>query len=158
MNFYNFEAAAPDGKKISLKQYEGKVMLIVNTASKCGFTPQFDELQNIYSELNSAGLEILAFPCNQFLKQDPGTDEEIVSFCKLNFGVTFPVFAKIDVNGPQADPIFTYLKDAARGVFGSKKVKWNFTKFLIDRSVNVVKRYAPIVKPERIKEDIKRLI
>ncbi len=158
MKLYDLEAAAPGGKKITLKQYEGQVMLIVNTASKCGFTPQFDELQNLYSELNSAGLEILAFPCNQFLKQDPGTDEEIASFCKLNFGVTFPVFSKIDVNGPLADPIFTYLKDEARGVFRSKKVKWNFTKFLIDRSGNVVKRYAPIVKPEKIREDIKRLL
>jgi len=129
-------------------------MLIVNTASKCGFTPQFDELQNLYSELNDKGLEILAFPCNQFMKQDPGSDDEIASFCKINFGVSFPVFAKVDVNGPAASPLYKFLTSEARGVFGTKKIKWNFTKFLIDRSGNVVKRYAPVVKPMKIKDDI----
>ena len=158
MNIYDFNAVAADGKKIDMTQYKEKVILIVNTASKCGFTPQFDELQNLYSELNSRGLEVLAFPCNQFLNQDPGSNDEIVSFCKINFGVTFPVFAKIDVNGSKADPIFKYLASEARGIFGSKKIKWNFTKFLIDRSGNVIKRYAPVIRPEKIKEDILRLL
>jgi glutathione peroxidase len=158
MTINNFKAAASDGTIIPLKKYNGKVLLVVNTASKCGFTPQFDELQNLYSELNDKGLEILAFPCNQFLKQDPGTNDEIASFCRLNFGVTFPVFAKVDVNGPAADPIFQYLKSGAKGLFGSQKIKWNFTKFLIDRSGNVVKRYAPIVKPGKLKDDILKLM
>lgn len=158
MNINNFKAAASDGTLISLNKYNGKVLLVVNTASKCGFTPQFDELQNLYSELNDKGLEILAFPCNQFLKQDPGTNDEIASFCRLNFGVTFPVFAKVDVNGPSADPLFQYLKSGAKGLFGSEKIKWNFTKFLIDRSGNVVKRYAPVVKPGKLKNDILKLM
>jgi len=158
MTIYDFKAASGNGKMIPMNHYKDKVTLIVNTASKCGFTPQFDELQNMYTELNSRGFEILAFPCNQFLKQDPGSDEEIASFCKINFGVTFPVFSKVDVNGPLADPIFKYLKDKARGIFGTKKIKWNFTKFLIDRSGNVVKRYAPMVKPEKIRRDIERLL
>lgn len=158
MNINNFKAAASDGTIIPLNKYNGKVLLVVNTASKCGFTPQFDELQNLYSELNDKGLEILAFPCNQFLKQDPGTNDEIASFCRLNFGVTFPVFAKVDVNGPSADPLFQYLKSGAKGLFGSEKIKWNFTKFLIDRSGNVVKRYAPVVKPGKLKDDILKLM
>ncbi len=158
MNIYDFAAFSTGDKVIPMNNYKGKVMLIVNTASKCGFTPQFDELQNLYSELNDKGLEILAFPCNQFMKQDPGSDDEIASFCKINFGVSFPVFAKVDVNGPAASPIYKFLTSEAKGVFGTKKIKWNFTKFLIDKSGNVVKRYAPVVKPMKIKDDILKLL
>lgn len=158
MNVYDYQVSSADGTSIPLSNHKGKVLLIVNTASKCGFTPQFDELQKIYTELKDDGFEILAFPCNQFLNQDPGTNEEIVSFCKLNFGVSFPVFAKIDVNGPDTDPLFKYLKSHAKGILGSKKIKWNFTKFLVDRSGNVIKRYAPVIKPHKIKNDIKKLL
>lgn len=158
MSIYDYTAKSTDGKNIPISKYKGKVILIANTASKCGFTPQFEELQNLYRELNIKGLEVLAFPCNQFLNQDPGSNDEIATFCKLNFGVTFPVFAKIDVNGPDTDPLFEYLKTEARGIFGSKKIKWNFTKFLIDRSGKVVNRYAPFVKPEKIKKDIIRIL
>ncbi len=158
MNIYDFDIKGIDGRMTNLSLYKGKVLLIVNTASKCGFTPQFDGLQKLYSELSAEGFEILGFPSNQFLNQDPGTNEEIAQFCKLNFGVTFPVFAKVDVNGPAADPLFEYVKSEARGLFGSKKIKWNFTKFLVDRKGKVVKRYSPAVKPERIKNDIVKLL
>lgn len=158
MNIYDFNIKGADGNIVSMSQFTGKALLIVNTASRCGFTPQYDSLQKLYSELNDRGLEILGFPCNQFLNQDPGTDEEIQQFCRLNFGVTFPVFAKIDVNGPSSDPLFSYLKSVAPGFLGSKKIKWNFTKFLVDRTGKVVKRYSPATDPGKIRKNIIRLL
>jgi glutathione peroxidase len=142
---------------VSLKSYQGKAMLIVNTASKCGFTPQYEELQKLYDLYNEEGLEILAFPCDQFNNQEPGDNDEIQSFCQLNFGLTFPVFSKIDVNGNNAHPLYQYLRSEKRGVFGNN-IKWNFTKFLVDKEGNVIKRYAPTVKPMKIEKDIKKVM
>lgn len=141
------------GKEKSLSDYEGKVLLIVNTASKCGFTPQFQGLQKLYETYKDQGLEILGFPCNQFGKQDPGTDGSIESFCQQNYGVTFQMFSKIDVKGEHAHPLFTYLTEEAKGIL-TKQIKWNFTKFLIDKNGNVTKRFAPQTKPDDIEEDI----
>lgn len=157
MNIYDFTVKDSLGEEVSLSEYKGKVMLIVNTASKCGFTPQFEGLQKLYDEYEEKGLEILGFPCNQFAGQDPGTNEEIKSFCMVNYGVTFTMFAKIDVNGPNADPLYKFLKKEKGSALGSK-IKWNFTKFLIDRQGNVVERYAPAVKPEDLKDDIVKLL
>lgn len=155
---YDFSCLTPAGKKISLQDYAGKVILIVNTASKCGFTPQFGGLEELYQKYKDKGLVILGFPCNQFGKQDPGTNDEIMEFCQLNYGVSFPMFGKIDVNGENADPLFKYLKQEAPGVFGSEGIKWNFTKFLVDRSGTVVKRYAPKDSPKAIAADIEKLL
>jgi len=155
---YDFSARDIKGKEVAMANYRGKVLLIVNTASKCGFTPQFEGLQALYSEFGDRGLEVLGFPCNQFLSQDPGNDDSISQFCSLNYGVSFPMFAKIDVNGSGAHPLFAYLKKEAKGLMGSEKVKWNFTKFLVNRDGQVVRRYAPTVKPEDIKADIEELI
>ena len=157
MKFYDFKAKKINGQEVEMKHYEGKVVLIVNTASKCGFTPQFAELENLYKEYKDSGLEILGFPCNQFAKQDSGSNEEIHSFCQLNYGVSFNMFEKIEVNGKNAHPLYRFLKDQQGGIMGSD-IKWNFTKFLIDRDGNVVKRYAPIVKPSKIESDIKDLL
>ena len=157
MKFYDFKAKKINGQEVEMKDYEGKVVLIVNTASKCGFTPQFAELENLYKEYKDSGLEILGFPCNQFAKQDSGSNEEIHSFCQLNYGVSFNMFEKIEVNGKNAHPLYRFLKDQQSGIMGSD-IKWNFTKFLIDRDGNVVKRYAPIVKPSKIESDIKNLL
>ena len=157
MKFYDFKAKKINGQEVEMKDYEGKVVLIVNTASKCGFTPQFAELENLYKEYKDSGLEILGFPCNQFAKQDSGSKEEIHSFCQLNYGVSFNMFEKIEVNGKNAHPLYRFLKDQQGGIMGSD-IKWNFTKFLIDRDGNVVKRYAPIVKPSKIESDIKDLL
>ena len=157
MKFYDFKAKKINGQEVEMKDYEGKVVLIVNTASKCGFTPQFAELENLYKEYKDSGLEILGFPCNQFAKQDSGSNEEIHSFCQLNYGVSFNMFEKIEVNGKNAHPLYRFLKDQQGGIMGSD-IKWNFTKFLIDRDRNVVKRYAPIVKPSKIESDIKDLL
>lgn len=157
MKFYDFSAINIYGEEVSMEQYKGKVVLVVNTASKCGLTPQFEELEQLYQEYKEEGLEILGFPCNQFANQDPGTNEEIHQFCQLNYGVTFNMFEKIDVNGDNAHPIYKYLTNQAKGVF-SNKIKWNFTKFLIDAEGNVIKRYAPTVVPSKIKEDIKKLL
>ncbi len=157
MKFYDFKAKKINGQEVEMKDYEGKVVLIVNTASKCGFTPQFAELENLYKEYKDSGLEILGFPCNQFAKQDSGSNEEIHSFCQLNYGVSFNMFKKIEVNGKNAHPLYRFLKDQQGGIMGSD-IKWNFTKFLIDRDGNVVKRYAPIVKPSKIESDIKDLL
>lgn len=157
MKFYDFKAKKINGQEVEMKDYEGKVVLIVNTDSKCGFTPQFAELENLYKEYKDSGLEILGFPCNQFAKQDSGSNEEIHSFCQLNYGVSFNMFEKIEVNGKNAHPLYRFLKDQQGGIMGSD-IKWNFTKFLIDRDGNVVKRYAPIVKPSKIESDIKDLL
>jgi glutathione peroxidase len=146
---------AADGGEATLDTWRGKVLLIVNTASRCGFTPQYEGLEALHREFGVQGFEVLAFPCNQFGAQEPGTDAEIGAFCSTTFDVTFPVFAKIDVNGPAADPLFERLKADAPGVLGSKAIKWNFTKFLVDRQGRAVKRYAPTTKPEDIRADIK---
>lgn len=157
MSIYQFSAKTNKGEVQSLADYQGKVLLIVNTASRCGFTPQYKGLQKLYDDYRESGLEVLGFPCNQFNQQEPGTSEEIQSFCELNFGVTFPLFEKIEVKGPNAHPLFQYLTRQAPG-FVTKDIKWNFTKFLVDRNGNVVKRYAPTTKPERLEADIKRLV
>ena len=158
MSIYNIKVKKNNGEEVSMKEYEGKVLLIVNTASKCGFTPQYEELQALYGEYESKGLEILAFPCNQFGKQEQGSDAEIASFCDLSFKTTFPLFSKVEVNGSDASELYEYLKEEAKGLLGSKKIKWNFTKFLVDRSGKVLKRYAPQIKPLAIKEDIEKVL
>ncbi|HCS26774.1 MAG TPA: glutathione peroxidase [Spongiibacteraceae bacterium] len=155
---YDFEAESMNGSKKSLADYKGQVLLVVNTASKCGFTPQFEGLENLYKTYKDKGLTILGFPCNQFGKQDPGSNGEIQEFCQLNYGVSFPMHAKIDVNGDDTHPLFQHLKEAAPGIMGSKKIKWNFTKFLIDRDGNVVERFAPATAPEKIEEKIKAML
>lgn len=157
MNFYDFTAVAMNGKEINMSDYKGKVAVVVNTASKCGYTPQFDELEKIYKKYKEDGLEILGFPCNQFASQDPGTNEEIMEFCRLNYGVTFQMFQKIDVNGKNTHPLFVYLKKEAKGSLG-EKIKWNFTKFLIDREGNVVKRFAPATSPVKMEEEVRNLL
>ena len=157
MTIYDFSANNINGKDISLADYQGKVMLIVNTASKCGFTPQFEGLELLHKELEADGLAILGFPCNQFGSQDPGADDEIEEFCQLNYGVSFPMFSKIEVNGSGAHPLYQYLKKEAKGLLGSQAIKWNFTKFLINREGDVVKRYGSNEKPSSIKKDILEL-
>ncbi len=154
----DYEVRAADGGPASLDTWRGKVLLIVNTASKCGFTPQYEGLEQLHRDYGDRGFEVLAFPCNQFGGQEPGDAAEIANFCTLTYDVTFPVFAKIDVNGTGADPLFERLKTDAPGVLGSKAIKWNFTKFLVDRSGNVVRRYAPTTKPEDIEADIEKLL
>ena len=157
MNIYDFVVKNNMGKEVSLNEYKGKVLLIVNTASKCGFTPQFAGLQKLYDKFGNDKFEILAFPCNQFANQEPKTDEEIKTFCTLNYGVTFPIFKKIEVNGENAEPLFKYLREKTPGLLGDA-IKWNFTKFLIDSEGNVIKRYAPATKPEKLEAKIKELI
>jgi glutathione peroxidase len=153
-SIYDFSATALDGKTVSLADFKGNAMLIVNTASKCGFTPQYAGLESLYEKLHEKGLTILGFPCNQFGKQEPGSEEEIGAFCRMNYGVSFPMFAKIDVNGPNAHPLYEYLKGEQPGVLGTKNIKWNFTKFLVDRNGKVVDRFAPMTKPEEIEKSI----
>ncbi len=155
---YDFNATTAGGKPQPLDDYRGKVLLVVNTASKCGFTPQFAGLEELYEKYRDQGLVILGFPCNQFANQDPGSNDEIQEFCQLNYGVSFPMFAKIEVNGSGADPIFRHLKKAAPGALGTERIKWNFTKFLIDADGNVVKRYAPTDKPKAIEKDVRKLL
>ena len=155
---YEFVATTAAGSEEPLEKYRGQVLLIVNTASKCGFTPQFEGLEQLYQSYHERGLTILGFPCNQFGKQDPGTNDEIMEFCQLNYGVSFPMFAKVEVNGDAADPLFKYLKKAAPGLLGTEQIKWNFTKFLIDADGNVVKRYAPKDTPKAIAHDIEALL
>ncbi|MCH6268149.1 glutathione peroxidase [Neobacillus citreus] len=158
MSIYQFKAKAICGEEISLKQFDGKVLLIVNTASKCGFTPQYQELQGLYEAYKEKGFSVLGFPCNQFMSQEPGTEADIKSFCELNYGVTFPMFAKVDVNGVYAHPLFVYIRKQTPGILGFNTVKWNFTKFLVDQKGNVVKRFAPNVKPSEIAKDIEALL
>ncbi len=155
---YNFTANSLSGSPVDLAQYRGKVLLIVNTASKCGFTPQYQGLETVYQQFRDQGVEVLGFPCNQFGSQEPGDAAEIGAFCEKNYGVSFPLFAKIDVNGDNADPLYKYLKHAAPGLLGSEGIKWNFTKFLIRKDGSVFKRYAPQTKPEELIDDIKRLL
>lgn len=157
MEFYNFKVNKMNGQEVSMSDYKGKVVLVVNTASKCGLTPQFEGLEALYKEYKDQGLEILGFPCNQFANQEKGSNEEIHEFCQLNYGVSFTMFEKIDVNGKNAHPLYKYLKNEAKGLL-SKEIKWNFTKFLIDSEGNVVKRYAPTVEPLKIKDDIENLL
>lgn len=154
----DFTAKLPNGEEINLADKLGAVLLVVNTASKCGFTPQYDGLEALWRKYREQGFEILAFPCNQFGGQEPGTAEEIENFCKVNFGVSFPLMAKIDVNGDDATPLYQWLKAEAPGVLGTKGIKWNFTKFLINREGKVVRRYAPTDKPEALEKDIEALL
>ena len=157
-SIYDFRVTDIKGNEQSMADYRGKVLLIVNTASKCGFTPQFEGLQALYKDLSERGLVVLGFPCNQFLNQDPENEDAISQFCSLNYGVEFPMFAKIEVNGPDAHPLYRFLKQSAKGVMGSEKVKWNFTKFLVGRDGQVVRRYPPTAKPESLRADIEKLL
>jgi len=157
-SIYDFKVTDIKGNEQSMADYRGKVLLIVNTASKCGFTPQFEGLQALYKDLADRGLEVLGFPCNQFMNQDPGNEDAISQFCSLNYGVEFPMFAKIEVNGPDAHPLYRFLKQSAKGVMGSEKEKWNFTKFLVGRDGQVIRRYPPTAKPESIRADIEKLL
>ncbi len=154
---HSIEADLINGEKVSLSDYDGKVLLIVNTASKCGLTSQYKGLEKLYKSYKAKGLEVLGFPCNQFGNQEPGTAKQIKNFCTLNYGVTFPMFKKIDVNGANAHPLFTMLKDQAPGSRGAK-IGWNFTKFLVNRNGEVVKRFAPMTKPKAIQGDIESLL
>jgi len=151
---YDFEALQMDGASVPLSNYRGQVLLIVNTASACGFTPQFKGLEALHREYAGKGLVVLGFPCNQFGSQDPGSNEEIASFCELNYGVSFPMMAKIDVNGANASPLYRWLSAEAPGLLGSKAIKWNFTKFLVGRDGRVIRRYAPQEAPENLAGDI----
>ncbi len=149
-NVYDFEAVDIKGNSVALTDYRGKVLLIVNTASKCGFTPQFAGLEQLYEKYRERGFAVLGFPCNQFGSQDPGSNDEIASFCQMNYGVNFPMFAKVDVNGDATHPLFKHLKTEAPGLLGSEGIKWNFTKFLINRQGEVVERFAPLTAPDGI--------
>ena len=154
---HDLTATRNDGKEQPLSAYKGKVLLVVNTASQCGFTPQYQGLQALYQRHQAEGLEILGFPCDQFGHQEPGGDAEIATFCERNFGVTFPLFKKIEVNGPGTHPVFVHLKKAASGLLG-QGIKWNFTKFLVDREGRVVDRFAPATTPEKLEADIEKLL
>lgn len=158
MTAYEFNATALDGQPVDLARYRGKALLIVNTASACGFTPQYQGLEELQRRYADQGLVVLGFPCNQFGHQEPGSEAEIGAFCEKNYGVTFPMFSKIDVNGDDAHPLFRFLKGEAPGVLGTEAIKWNFTKFLINKDGAVVKRYAPATKPEELTGDIEKLL
>jgi glutathione peroxidase len=158
MSVYDFNAARLDGKDESLSDYRGKVLLIVNTASACGFTPQYAGLEALHEKLGPDGFAILGFPCNQFGAQEPGSESEIGAFCQKNYGVTFPMFAKIEVNGENAHPLYKYLKDAKPGLLGTEAIKWNFTKFLVGKDGEPVARYAPNTKPEELEAPIRKLL
>lgn len=157
-SIYDFEALSIDGKSVPLKKYEGKPMLIVNTASACGFTPQFAGLEKLHATYGKKGLVVLGFPCNQFGAQDKGSNDEIAEFCQLNYGVSFPMMAKIDVNGADAHPLYQWMAKEAPGLLGTKAIKWNFTKFLIGRDGQVIKRYAPTDTPQSLAEDIEAVL
>ena len=154
MTVYDFKARTIDGEEVSLSHYRGKVLLIVNVASRCGFTPQYRGLEELYERFGKSGFEVLGFPCNQFGKQEPGTDSDIRGFCDLQYGVRFPLFSKVDVNGSGAHPLYEFLKKSKPGFLGTKRIKWNFTKFLIDRQGLPVKRYSPQTKPEALEKDV----
>lgn len=155
---YDFEVELLEGQPQKLAAYQDKVLLIVNTASQCGLTPQFEGLEQLYQDYQQQGLVVLGFPCNQFAQQDPSSNAEIGSFCQRNYGVSFPMFAKVDVNGATAHPLYQYLTSEAKGILGSQRIKWNFTKFLINQKGEVIKRYSPVTKPEKIAKDIQRLL
>ena len=155
---HDFTARDMQGRDVSLARFQGRVLLVVNTASRCGFTPQYDGLEHLHEDLAGRGFAVLGFPCNQFGAQEPGDEGEIAQFCESRFGVGFPMFAKIEVNGPGAHPIYQWLKREAKGFLGSEQIKWNFTKFLIDRDGKVVRRDAPNATPEAIRPDIERLL
>lgn len=157
-DFYEFKAVSLQGKEISMESYKGKVILVVNTASKCGLTPQFEGLEKLYKKYKDKGLIILGFPCNQFANQEPGTEKDIAEGCMINYGVTFPMFSKVDVNGDAAHPIYKYLKSKLKGGLFGNNIKWNFAKFLIDRDGKPVKRYSPFTKPEKLTKDIEKLL
>lgn len=158
MNVHDFEANTLRGREESLSKYKGKVLLVVNTASKCGLTPQYKGLQEVYDKFKDRGFEILGFPSNQFAGQEPGESEDIAEFCEINYGVSFPMYEKINVKGADAHPLFKYLSKEAPGVLGSKSIKWNFTKFLVDQEGRVLKRFAPQTTPDQIEEDIEKLL
>ncbi|OZG73718.1 glutathione peroxidase [Hahella sp. CCB-MM4] len=158
MGIYDIKVEDIQGHEKSLADFKGKVLLIVNTASKCGFTPQFKGLEKLYEEYKDQGLEILGFPCNQFMQQDPGSNSEIAEFCELNYGVSFPMFSKIDVNGDNTHPLYKYLKKEAKGLMGSEGIKWNFTKFLVDRDGKVVDRFPPTAEPGKLEKPLKKLL
>jgi glutathione peroxidase len=155
---YSLTADLLDGQPLQLSYFTGRVLLVVNTASKCGFTPQYEGLEKLYREFNPRGFEVLAFPSNQFGNQEPGTAGEIGAFCQRNYGVSFPVFARIDVNGAAAHPVFHFLTSERRGIFGTRRIKWNFTKFLVDRQGNVAGRYAPSTEPAKLRDKIDLLL
>ena len=155
---YSFSAETLGGETVSMESYQGKVLLIVNTASECGFTPQYKGLQELHERYADRGFAVLGFPCNQFGKQEPGDAAQIGSFCEQNYGVTFPMFAKVEVNGANAHPLYKYLTEKEPGVLGIEAIKWNFTKFLVDREGNIVKRFAPITKPESITDEVEKLL
>jgi glutathione peroxidase len=154
MSIYQFQAKTLDGKEVSLSQYQGKALLIVNVASRCGFTPQYEGLEALYKKHHAEGFEILGFPCNQFGAQEPGNEAEIRQFCDLNFGVTFPLFSKVDVNGANAHPLYKYLTSEKPGILGTEAIKWNFTKFLIGKDGEPIKRYASAVTPAGLEADV----
>jgi glutathione peroxidase len=154
MSIYDFEVKTISGETVSMNMFKNKVLLIVNVASKCGFTSQYEGLENLYEKYKDKGLVILGFPCNQFMHQEPLNEDDIKSFCSINYGVTFPLFAKIDVNGENAHPLYQFLKEAQKGLLGSEAIKWNFTKFLVDKSGVIVNRFAPATKPESLELDI----
>ena len=155
---YDFEASSIAGKPVPLSDFRGKVLLIVNTASACGFTPQFAGLEELHKEYADRGLAVLGFPCNQFGSQDPGSNEEIGQFCQVNYGVSFPMMAKVEVNGSKADPLWQWLKAQAPGMLGSEAIKWNFTKFLVGRDGQVIKRYAPNDEPDKLRAEIEKAL
>jgi glutathione peroxidase len=157
-SIYNFSATSIEGNPVEMSNYKDKVLLIVNTASQCGFTPQYQGLQSLYNKYSDRGLVVLGFPCNQFGQQEPGSTSDIQSFCETRFGVSFPLFEKVDVNGGNAHPLFKYLTKAAPGLLGTEGIKWNFTKFLVDRKGNVVKRYPSMTKPEDLEKEIEGLL
>jgi len=154
VNIYDFKAKTIDGREVSLADYRGKVLLIVNVASKCGFTPQYKGLENLYERFHQNGFEVLGFPCNQFGKQEPGSDTDIQGFCDLQYGVRFPLFSKIEVNGPGTHPLYEFLKKSKRGFLGTSRIKWNFTKFLIDRRGNPIRRFSPQTTPAALEKDV----
>ena len=157
-NVYDYSATLANGTEASLSDYKGQVLLVVNTASKCGFTPQYEGLEELYQDHKDAGFSVLAFPCNQFGAQEPGSTEEIVEFCETRFKTSFPLFEKIEVNGDGTHPLYKHLKSSVKGIMGTERIKWNFTKFLVNQQGEVVKRYAPSTKPEAIASDIEALL
>jgi glutathione peroxidase len=158
MTIYDIEVKNIEGKSVTLANHKGDAMLVVNVASECGFTPQYEGLEKVYQKYKDQGFVVLGFPCNQFGGQEPGSDAEIKNFCETRFRTTFPLFSKVDVNGPKASPLFEFLKSEAKGLLGSEAIKWNFTKFLVDRKGNVIKRFAPQTEPKDIEPEIEKVL